>query len=146
MDDIQHREQLVALPRYAYPLYIKLFLFSLPVLFLAVVPGFVWYDLPKHKTIHARITKAHNAFAQGNYYDAALVYGKLLETHPSFKEARIALIKSCFALSDQEKDSYYYDAGLHYIGNERYELNEIFAMQEYAPQCYKDDFERRFTI
>ena len=149
MNEINDREletPRTILPKYSYPIFMKLFLLSLPLLFVGTVPTFIWYDLPRHKTIHARIAQARDAFVNGDYYEAAILYEKLLQIYPNFKEGRIELIKSCFALSYQEDDARFYQTGLSYLGGESYERWEIYALQEYAPQRYKNDFEQRFTL
>ncbi len=148
MQNAEHiaQTQPTTLPRYTYPLCIKLFLLSLPILFFSVISSFIQHDFPKHKALYTRITQARNAFDSGDYYDAAICYKELLEEYPNFKEGRIELIKSCFVLSDRKKDDYFYELGLYYIGEENYELWEIFAMQEYAPECYKAHFEGRFNV
>jgi len=146
-------QESVPLQPHHYPLWIKMFGCFAIAIFLYTCIRFIWIELPYHRMAHEVLIKARFAFNNHQYAESARLYQSLVEQYPNFKQGKIAIAKSYFALCEQDLSfdgdsmnvDYYYILGMNALGEEKYTKKEQRKLQDFLPQSYHENFESSFV-
>lgn len=135
---IDNAHKLVPLQRHRYPFGVKALGVVTIALYVLLLPRFLWIELPSLKRVKNEIRTADTFFAQKNYVLAGVAYDQLYKSYPEFRYAYLQVIKSCFALADQ--DSGFYQSGLNYMVGEKFSSKELQELKFFLPKMYKKEF------
>jgi|GEM_PF-3475987 len=144
--ELQESQEFVPLPKHVYPLWVRGFgLFTL-VAFMGTLVNFVYNDLPVHREVRGQIIAANSAFYRGDYSGAIDLYGQLINTYPTFKEGKMNMAKSYFALSADSFDGlHYFYAGINVLAGERYSVAEQRELKRYLSVHFCRIFDSQLT-
>lgn len=132
------------LPRHSYPLHIKLFCFSLVLLFLYVTPTFLCTEFKKHRDVKNKMNEAEDCFIHKDYFNALRLYSFLCSQYNSLELARTRTVQSCFALVNTDPE--FYDYGLSFLKNKKFKNSEIDELAFYLPNEHqKNEFKSIFV-
>lgn len=128
--------------KHSYPVLVSFLMIFSTLLFLILVPTFIWIDLPKRHELYFQIKMADDLFAAKQYLLAGCLYDGILKEYPNFEKANTRMVKICFALIPE--DTEFYTNGLSYLTEKTYTKTELKDLETFLPEHYKEDFRSHF--
>jgi hypothetical protein len=136
------------LAKHIYPISIRVFLMCIGLLCVITIPAFLYYELPLHQTLGARIKQANHAFCNKQYGKAIQLYTDLVTEYPGYRNGRCTLGKCYFAMialqKTDEYDEMLYEQGWSAIPEGRWDFKDIDDVARYLPVAYQKRFKSSF--
>lgn len=129
--DEQILENILAIPAYKYPLWVKLFAGGI---ILATLYSLIF--LPEYLVASKKMSAAKLAYQNGNYDDSIELYRYVLETVPSSKTARIGAAEAIFSNNDKSDD----EIGLSLLGGITFNKDNWSRITRVMPVEYQKYF------
>lgn len=142
--DVIHLSNPLPLKKHSYPKSVSCLAFVLIILFLILIPHFLYVELPILRGVKASVDQADYLFDKGHYMLAGMLYDNIYKKHPKFRKAHIRVIQSCFGLVAADKD--FYLSGLSYIEGEEFTQKEVKEIESFLPDDYKERFRSLFKF